>query len=55
MDLIMQQNRKILLVDDEARIVDELFKVLTPQEVGNDELRTCKQITFHSCWCGSIV
>ena len=29
MDLIMQQNRKILLVDDEARIVDELFKVLT--------------------------
>ena len=18
-------------------------------------LRTCKQITFHSCWCGSIV
>ena len=38
MDLIMQQNRKILLVDDEARIVDELFKVLTPQELGNDEL-----------------
>ena len=46
MDLIMQQNRKILLVDDEARIVDELFKVLTPQEVGNDELSELEDHLF---------
>ena len=46
MDLIMQQNRKILLVDDEARIVDELFKVLTPQDVGNDELSELEDHLF---------
>ena len=46
MDLIMQQNRKILLVDDEARIVDELFKVLTPQEVDNDELSELEDHLF---------
>jgi len=46
MDLIMQQNRKILLVDDEAMILDELFRVLTPQEVSNDELNELEDHLF---------
>lgn len=46
MDLIMQQNRRILLVDDEARILDELFKVLTPEEGVNDELSELEDQLF---------
>ena len=48
MDLIMQKNRKILLVDDEARILDELFKVLMPQEHGNDELSALEDLLFRT-------
>ena len=46
MDLIMQQNRKILLVDDEARILDELYKVLTPQNHSNEELSELEDHLF---------
>ena len=39
MDLEKELNRRILLVDDEPRILDELKKVLAPNEIVGQELR----------------
>ena len=46
MDLIKQQNRKILLVDDEPMILDELLKILAPKKLGNDELGELENSLF---------
>jgi len=46
MDLIKQQNRRILLADDEAKILDELLQILHPKRQNKEELNELENRLF---------